>query len=288
MLQVKFFFLSSISFSSLLKKGRRSRKKLVKTAMDSNGKNHATELLFAVATGEAPTNPQDDGETGGAWRDPQDDGEWELESPTLKLLAQRLRLVRMTASVANNNGMKWPVTVRRASVLVCLFEGAAGELRVILTRRAGRLSSHSGEVALPGGKRDEEDEDDIATALREAKEEIGLEPSQVRVVAAFEPFLSKYLLTVTPVLGLLPDKSKFEPIANPSEVESVFDVPLEMFLKDEAHRYEDLSFRKVVFRVHFFDFESPAGVKYSIWGLTAAVLIRAASIILQCEPAFIE
>ncbi|KAH8933072.1 hypothetical protein BDL97_18G012400 [Sphagnum fallax] len=238
--------------------------------MDSNGKNHATELLLAVATGEAPTNPQDDGETGGAWRDPQDDGEWELESPTLKLLAQRLRLyrapvgqwarasdemiwglwsnVRMTASVANNNGMKWPVTVRRASVLVCLFEGAAGELRVILTRRAGRLSSHSGEVALPGGKRDEEDEDDIATALREAKEEIGLEPSQVRVVAAFEPFLSK----------------------------------------DEAHRYEDLSFRKVVFRVHFFDFESPAGVKYSIWGLTAAVLIRAASIILQCEPAFIE
>jgi coenzyme A diphosphatase NUDT7 len=139
--------------------------------------------------------------------------------------------VRMTASVPNDNGVKWPVTVRRASVLVCLFEGAAGELRVILTKRAGRLSSHSGEVALPGGKRDEEDEDDIATALREAKEEIGLEPSQVRVVAVFEPFLSKYLLTVTPVVGVLLDKSKFEPIANPSEVESVFDVPLEMFLK---------------------------------------------------------
>ncbi|CAM6039949.1 unnamed protein product [Sphagnum compactum] len=265
--------------------------------MDSNGNNHATELLVAVAIGEAR-------------KDPQDDGEWELESPTLKLLAQRLRLyrapvgqwarasdevvwglwssVRMTASVADDNGMKWPVTVRRASVLVCLFEGAAGELRVILTRRAGQLSSHSGEVALPGGKRDEEDEDDIATALREAKEEIGLEPSQVRVVAVFEPFLSKHLLIVTPVVGLLPDKSKFEPIANPSEVESVFDVPLEMFLKDEAHRYEDLSWRNVVFRVHFFDFESPAGVKYSIWGLTASVLIRAASIILQCEPAFIE
>lgn len=48
-------------------------------------------------------------------------------------------------------------------------------------------------MALPGGKRDEEDEDDIATALREAKEEIGLEPSQVKVVAVFEPFLSKVL-----------------------------------------------------------------------------------------------
>jgi hypothetical protein len=52
--------------------------------------------------------------------------------------------VRMTASVPSDNGAKWPVTVRRASVLVGLFEGAAGELRVILTRRAGRLSSHSG------------------------------------------------------------------------------------------------------------------------------------------------
>ncbi len=66
----------------------------MQTAMDSNGNNHATELLFAVATGEARKDPQDDGETGGAWRDPQDDGEWELESPTLKLLAQRLRLYR--------------------------------------------------------------------------------------------------------------------------------------------------------------------------------------------------
>ncbi len=86
--------LQSQNYYFWAEKGRRSRKKPVKTAMDSNGKNHATELLLAVATGEAPTNPQDDGETGGAWRDPQDDGEWELESPTLKLLAQRLRLYR--------------------------------------------------------------------------------------------------------------------------------------------------------------------------------------------------
>lgn len=62
--------------------------------MDSNGHNHATELLFAVAASPARKDPQNDCQTGGAWRDPQDDGEWELESPTLKLLAQRLRLYR--------------------------------------------------------------------------------------------------------------------------------------------------------------------------------------------------
>uniref|UniRef100_A0A7C9D451 Acetyl-CoA hydrolase n=1 Tax=Opuntia streptacantha TaxID=393608 RepID=A0A7C9D451_OPUST len=61
---------------------------------------------------------------------------------------------------------------RRAAVLVCIFEGGDGDLRVILTERSLNLSSHSGEVALPGGKMEEGDADEVATALREAKEEI--------------------------------------------------------------------------------------------------------------------
>lgn len=73
-----------------------------------------------------------------------------------------------------------------------------------------------GEVALPGGKRDEEDADDIATALREAREEIGLDPS---------------LVTIISVIGFLHDKNAFKQLPNPAEVEDIFDVPLEMFLK---------------------------------------------------------
>ncbi|KAH8966992.1 hypothetical protein BDL97_03G054700 [Sphagnum fallax] len=156
----------------------------------------------------------------GQWAGVEDETTWGVMSS-----------VGMSASVAKANDIKWPPTVKRAAVLLCLFKGSAGELRVILTKRAGTLSSHSGEVALPGGKRDEEDEDDAATALREAQEEIGLEPSQVRVVAVFEPFLSKHLLAVTPVVGLLRENSKFTPTGNPAEVESIFDTPLEMFLK---------------------------------------------------------
>ncbi|KQJ98150.1 hypothetical protein BRADI_3g35160v3 [Brachypodium distachyon] len=85
---------------------------------------------------------------------------------------------------------------RRAAVLVCLFRGTAGELRVILTKRSSSLSTHSGEVALPGGKADKGDADNAATALREAEEEIGLDPCLVTVVASLEHFLSKvhYLL----------------------------------------------------------------------------------------------
>ncbi|XP_021289698.1 uncharacterized protein LOC110420641 [Herrania umbratica] len=72
---------------------------------------------------------------------------------------------------------------RRAAVLICLFEGKQGELRVILTKRSMKLSSHPGDVALPGGKMEEGDDDDSATALREAMEEIGLDSHLVQVVA---------------------------------------------------------------------------------------------------------
>ncbi|CAI5466752.1 unnamed protein product, partial [Closterium sp. Yama58-4] len=87
------------------------------------------------------------------------------------------------------------------------------------------------EVALPGGKRDEGDADDSDTALREAEEEIGLHRSHVRVVTHLEPFLSKHLLTVTPVVALLPRGFTFVPRPNADEVQAVFSVPLSLFLQ---------------------------------------------------------
>lgn len=88
-----------------------------------------------------------------------------------------------------------------------------------------------GEVALPGGKRDEEDADDIATALREAREEIGLDPSLVTIISVLQPFVNKKGMSVVPVIGFLHDKNAFNQLPNPAEVEDIFDVPLEMFLK---------------------------------------------------------
>ncbi|KAL2587972.1 hypothetical protein AAZV13_13G143600 [Glycine max] len=129
---------------------------------------------------------------------------------------------------------------KKAAVLICLFEGDDGDLRVILTKRSSKLSTHSGEVALPGGKTEEGDKDDGDTAKREAKEEIGLDPELVNVVTVLEPFLSKHLLRVVPVIGILHDKKAFKPVLNPAEVEAVFDAPLEMFLKVHAYFYFDL------------------------------------------------
>ncbi|XP_058730781.1 nudix hydrolase 15, mitochondrial-like [Vicia villosa] len=177
---------------------------------------------------------------------------------------------------------------KKAAVLICLFEGDHGDLRVILTKRSSKLSSHSGEVSLPGGKADEGDKDDADTAKREANEEIGLDPELVNVVTVLEPFLSKHLLRVVPVIGILHDKKAFRPVLNPAEVESVFDAPLEMFLKDENRSQEEREWMGEKYLIHFFDYDDIEQKKYLIWGLTAGILIRAASVVYQRPPVFIE
>ncbi|GBG85986.1 hypothetical protein CBR_g40798 [Chara braunii] len=175
---------------------------------------------------------------------------------------------------------------KNAAVLVPLFR-RNGELRVLLTKRASAMTSHSGEVALPGGKRDEGDSDDAATALREAFEEIGLPPAKVRVVARLEPFLSKHLLTVSPVVGLLPSTGVPKLQLNEEEVETVFDMPLETFLKEDAHMHDDLEWLGLPYRVHHF-WHDCDGVRFHVWGLTAAILIRAAAVVFQRPSAFKE
>ncbi|KAH7365863.1 hypothetical protein KP509_18G050000 [Ceratopteris richardii] len=194
--------------------------------------------------------------------------------------------IGLPRSVAmSNRNLKLAFSRSYAAVLVGLFQNEHGEIRVILTKRSQTLSSHSGEVALPGGKRDQEDVDDVATALREAKEEIGLDPSLVKVLTTIEPFITKKLLRVTPVIGLITEKSNFMPIPNPGEVDAVFDVPLEMFLKDQGHRCEDRKWLGFTFRLHFFEHEV-GDEKFLIWGLTASILVRCASFIYRRPPEF--
>ncbi|RLN27879.1 nudix hydrolase 15, mitochondrial-like [Panicum miliaceum] len=174
-----------------------------------------------------------------------------------------------------------------AAVLVCLFEDPSDGPRVLLTKRASSLNSHSGEVSLPGGKVDEGDADAKATALREAEEEIGLDPALVSVVTVLEPFLSKNGLNVVPVIGMVSDKALFKPVLNKAEVEDIFDAPLEMFLKDDHRRTRKMNWMGIDIPVQFFDYEAD-GKKFVIWGLTAHILTRAAAVVFQRQPSFVE
>ncbi|KAK0578991.1 hypothetical protein LWI29_019420 [Acer saccharum] len=209
-------------------------------------------------------------------------------SETLKTLAQQLGLHKQKQNHEIPKTDSTSSTNKRAAVLVCIFQGeVAGDLRVILTKRSSTLSSHSGEVALPGGKREESDVDDVETALREAHEEIGLDPSLVHVVTILDPVFTKNEITVVPVIGILYDKKAFVPAPNALEVEAIFDAPLEMFLKDENRRAEEKEWMGDKYLLHFFDYEAD-GNKYLIWALTAGILITAASVVYQRPPAFSE
>uniref|UniRef100_R7W259 Nudix hydrolase 15, mitochondrial n=1 Tax=Aegilops tauschii TaxID=37682 RepID=R7W259_AEGTA len=96
-----------------------------------------------------------------------------------------------------------------------------------------------------------------------------------------------HLLVVVPIVGILSDIEGFKPVLNIDEVDDIFDVPLEMFVKDENRRSEERERMGQVFTIQYFDYEKE-NRKYVIWGLTARILIHAASIVYQRPPDFVE
>ena len=108
-----------------------------------------------------------------------------------------------------------------------------GQTLLLLTKRSEKLRSHSGQVSFPGGKQDEQDQSSLDTALREAREEIGLESKSVRILGCLDQIISLHFYLVTPYVGLIP--SDFEAKVDSVETESVFEVPLEFFLDSKHH-----------------------------------------------------
>ena len=215
---------------------------------------------------------------------------------------ERLRRYQ-DASRASGTSASEPLAKRTASVLVPLVtassaaaagdEGASprrraasshrgDEVRVILCTRSEALSSHAGEVCLPGGKNDP-GESDVACALREADEEIGLRAAAhaLDVVATLPPFLSKGRVSVRPVVAHVGSTS-FAPRVNENEVAETFTVALESFLDDVGHWHRDWEFLPGrVIRVHFFERAGRV-----VWGLTASVLVETAEVAFGRRAAF--
>lgn len=154
--------------------------------------------------------------------------------------------------------------LRPAGVLVPI-EVVDGQPMVILTKRASHLKHHPGQIAFPGGKKDEGDADVVATALREAQEEIGLDPQNVEVLGTLEPHETVSSFTVTPVVGMIKAPFAFAP--EPGEVEEVFRVPLSHL--SDINRFSIQGRRWRGQRRYYFTV--PYG-PYYIWGATARML----------------
>lgn len=154
--------------------------------------------------------------------------------------------------------------LRPAAVLIPLIEDAGG-LRMILTKRSSALKHHPGQVAFPGGKVDPTDADAQAAALREAQEEIALDPSNVEIIGELPPHETVTSFMMTPVLGRV--TKAFRPKPEPGEVAEVFSVPFAHVTDPARFVIESRRWRGM--RRYYY--AVPYG-PYYIWGATARIL----------------
>lgn len=152
-----------------------------------------------------------------------------------------------------------------AGVLVPVTNATANP-EIVFTLRSSNLSTHRGQVAFPGGKRDQGDRTLADTALRESHEEVGLEPGRVEIIAPLSQVMSRHGILVTPFVGLIPEDVSLT--ANPDEIESIFRVPIEFFLRDERERTDTIPFMNHTYHVPCYRWQ-----RYQIWGLSAVVLV---------------
>ena len=167
---------------------------------------------------------------------------------------------------------------RRSAVLIPIYCSAQDELHVILTRRSAMMKHHTHEVSFPGGNQELEDQDLWATAIREAHEEIGLNPELPRFVGTLDSFVTVGSNSlVTPFVGILDTVPALE--ANPIEVEEIIDVPLAELLNPDIYREEIWQWQDGKSRPVFF-FEL---IGDTVWGATASMLRQFLLVLLSID-----
>lgn len=182
-----------------------------------------------------------------------------LEDPVLRTIVPLDGRLMMSPQACNH--------ATPAAVLIALIPRLEG-LQVMLTRRTDHLNDHAGQISFPGGKRDPQDRSPEQTALREAREEVGLKPSQIQVLGSLQDYFIPTGYRVTPVVGWI--QPPFQLQCDPFEVAEAFEAPLSWFLDPSRHiLQQDISPQGQPRQYFAFSWKH-----YSIWGATAGMLIH--------------
>jgi 8-oxo-dGTP pyrophosphatase MutT (NUDIX family) len=162
-----------------------------------------------------------------------------------------------------------------AAVLVPIIDRPSG-LTILLTQRTAHLRDHAGQVSFPGGRCEAHDADPVATALREAEEEVGLAPAQVEVIGRLPEYRTSTGFQVTPVVGLVTPPLNLK--LDDFEVAEVFEPPL-AFLMDPANHQR----QRVEWQGALREFWAMPWQGYYIWGATAGMLVSLHQVLAQPE-----
>jgi len=154
---------------------------------------------------------------------------------------------------------------RRAAVLIPLFK-KNGKYHILFTRRTDKVEHHKGQISFPGGRQDEKDKDLLTTALREAREEMGIEKKDVRILGELDDICTATTdFCVSPFVALIPYPYPFK--VNSREIEEVIEVPLSVLLDESRFRQELHKGDGKPFLVYFYQHKD-----HTIWGATATIL----------------
>ena len=166
------------------------------------------------------------------------------------------------------------------AAVLCLLYPCGNDLNIVLTLRSSTMRSHAGDVSFPGGRVDDTDANLVATARREAYEEINFpQEYHLRIIAQWPPYLSKNNLLVHPIIAYSPvdPRPQWTPVSNPAEVDEIFTVKVSQLVNGEGYSGKWMKWYSTSWKMHKFELQGEAltpstGIK-RIWGLTARICI---------------
>ncbi len=185
---------------------------------------------------------------------------------TLKEIEERLKAYVPVKGNGDNlldPHIETPKPARDAAVLVLLIPQDDGSFNIIFTERTKTLHAHAGQISFPGGGVEATDADDIETALREASEEIGLDPKNARVIGQLDEYITRTGFRITPIVAVLEKGQTWTP--QPEEVARIFEVPVDFIAKNMGQ--ETMTFEHGERRFYAVTYEES-----HIWGATAGIL----------------